>query len=62
MPRNPYVLKQFGDSCTQLAQQLRNETFTTDDRLFVENHLLIVQLALAMSKYAHLRALASGDE
>ena len=61
MPR-PYVLKQFSDSCTQLAQRLKNETFTADDRMFIENNLLIVQLALAMSKYAHLRAQASEDE
>ena len=62
MLRDPYVLKQFGDSCMQLAQQLKNETFTADERMFVENHLLIVQLALAMSKYAHSRVQADGDE
>ena len=62
MPRSLDLLKQFGHSCTQLAQQLKDETFTDEDRMFVENHLLIVQLALAMSKYAHLKAQASGGE
>jgi hypothetical protein len=62
MPRSRNVLKQFGDSCAQLAQQLKNETFSAEDRMFVENHLLIVQLALTMSKYSHARAQASADE
>ena len=46
------MLKQFGASCTKLAAQLKEEPFTADERMYVENHLLIVQLALAMSKHA----------
>jgi hypothetical protein len=45
-----------------LAEQLKHEPFTVDDRMYVENHLLIVQLALAMSKYSHLRGQAGADE
>ena len=56
------ILKQFGASCTKLAEQLKNEPFTADDRMYVENHLLIVQLAQAMWKYSHLRAQAGADE
>jgi hypothetical protein len=56
------MLKQFGASCTKLAEQLKVEPFTADERMYVENHLLIVQLALAMSKYSHLRAQAGPQE
>ena len=62
MVPNESILKQFGASCTRLAEQLKNEPFTADDRMYVENHLLIVQLALALSKYSHLRAQAGADE
>ena len=62
MGRSRNVLKQFGDSCTKLAQQLKDETFSAEDRMYVENHLLIVQLALMMSKYGQVRGQASADE
>lgn len=62
MPLSRYVLKQFGGYCAKLAQELKDESFTPEDRMYVENHLLIVQLALTMSKYSHARARASTDE
>ncbi len=62
MSRTKQVLQQFGDNCRELAQLLKDGTFTTEDRMYVENHLLIVQLALAISKRTHLRAQATQDE
>ncbi len=59
MPRTNHVLKQFGDNCKELAQLLKDGTFTAEDRMYVENHLLIVQLALAISKLTHSRAQAA---
>ena len=62
MPRTKHVFKQFGDYCRELAQLLKDETFTAEDRMYVENHLLIVQLALAISKHTHSRAQTTQEE
>jgi hypothetical protein len=48
------ILKLYGQSSVALAQCLKEgATLNTDEQMFVENHLLIVQLALAMSKHIH---------
>jgi hypothetical protein len=47
------ILKLFGRYSVELAQHLKDgATLNTEEQMFVENHLLIVQLALAMSKHA----------
>jgi hypothetical protein len=47
------ILKLFGRYSVELAQHLNDgATLNTEEQMFVENHLLIVQLALAMSKHA----------
>ena len=46
------VLKRYGQYSVELAQQLKDgATLNTDELIYLENHLLIVQLALAMSKH-----------
>lgn len=46
------ILKRYGQYSIELAQQLKNgATLNTDELIYLENHLLIVQLALAMSKH-----------
>ena len=62
MSRTNHVLQQFGENCRELAHLLKDGTFTHDDRRYVENHLLIVQLALAISKLTHSRAQVTQDE
>jgi hypothetical protein len=47
-----HILKMFGEYSIELAQRLKEGTaLNADEQMFVENHLLIVQLALAMSKH-----------
>ena len=49
MPRQ--MLKQFEECSLELAKLLKNGArFSTDEVVSIENHLLIVQLALAMSR------------
>ena len=49
------ILKQYGQYSVELARQLKDgATLNTEEQIYLENHLLIVQLALAMSK--HVRA------
>ena len=51
MPRQ--VLKQFEDCSQKLAHLLKDGArFSQDEEVSIENHLLIVQLALAMSRYS----------
>jgi hypothetical protein len=53
MPTSKQVLKLYGEYSVELAQRLKEGiTLNIEDQMFVENHLLIVQLALAMSKHA----------
>jgi hypothetical protein len=53
MPTSKEVLKLYGEYSVELAQRLKEGiTLNIEDQMFVENHLLIVQLALAMSKHA----------
>jgi hypothetical protein len=47
------VLKLYGYYSVALAQRLKEgATLHVEEQMFIENHLLIVQLALAMSKHA----------
>ena len=51
MPQKNDVLKRYGQYSIALAQRLKEgQQLTTEEQMFIENHLLIVQLALAMSK------------
>ncbi len=51
MPQKKDVLKLYGQYSIALAQRLKEgQQLTTEEQMFIENHLLIVQLALAMSK------------
>ena len=54
MSNNSNILKVYGEASVALAQRLKEgATLNTEEQMFVENHLLIVQLALAMSKHIH---------
>ena len=54
MPNKSDILKQYGRCSIELAQRLKDgAVLNVDEQMYIENHLLIVQLALAMSK--HLR-------
>jgi hypothetical protein len=47
------VLKLYGHYSVALAQRLKEgATLQPEQQMYIENHLLIVQLALAMSKHA----------
>lgn len=56
MPNKNNILKLYGEYSVALAQRLKEgATLDAEQREFIENHLLIVQLALAMSKHAGSR-------
>lgn len=45
------ILQRFGEYSIKLAELLKEgRRLDTDELIFIENHLLIVQLAMAMSK------------
>jgi len=47
------ILKEYGRYSVALAKQLKEgATLNADEQMYLENHLLIVQLALAMAKHA----------
>jgi hypothetical protein len=49
------ILRQYGQYSVELAQRLKDGVkLNVEEQMFVENHLLIVQLAMAMSK--HIKA------
>lgn len=51
MQRRENTLDLFGQHCIRLAQLLKEGArFTPEQHLFIENNLLAVQLALAVSK------------
>lgn len=53
MPNKDNILKLYGQYSIALAQRLKEgATLDAEQRTFIENHLLIVQLALAMSKHS----------
>lgn len=46
------ILKLYGRYSIELAQRLKEgAALNVDEQMYIENHLLIVQLALAMSKH-----------
>jgi hypothetical protein len=48
------VLRSFGEASTALANYLREgEKLDADERTYVENHVLIVQLAYTTWKHIH---------
>lgn len=50
------MLKRFGAYSLKLAELLRaGARLDSDEMIFIENHLLIVQLALTMSKCSQKR-------
>ena len=54
MSNKSNILKVYGEASVALAQRLKEgTTLNTEEQMFVENHLIIVQLALAMSKHIH---------
>ena len=53
MPQKNDILKLYGQYSVALAQRLKEGgRINGEEQMFIENHLLIVQLALAMSKTA----------
>jgi hypothetical protein len=63
MPTSKQLLKLYGQYSIELAQRLKEGTpLNPEDQMFVENHLLIVQLALAMSKHVRPRRPVSMQE
>ena len=52
MPQGRYILERYGVYSVKLAELLKSgRKFSSEEQMFIENHLLIVQLAMAMSKY-----------
>lgn len=52
MPQGRYILERYGVYSVKLAELLKNgRKLSSEEQMFIENHLLIVQLAMAMSKY-----------
>jgi hypothetical protein len=50
------ALHHFGNASVRLAELLKEgASFTSEEHLFIENNLLIVQLALALSKHTSKR-------
>ncbi len=60
MPTSKQILRLYGQSSIELAHRLKEGApLHTEERMFIENHLLIVQLALAMSKHVRPRRAVS---
>lgn len=54
MPDKSNTLKLYGLYSRKVAELLKEgERITEEDRAYIENHLLIIQLSLTASKYAH---------
>lgn len=52
MSQKKDVLKLYGHYSKKVAQLLKSgEKISQDDRTYIENHLVIVQLSLTVSKY-----------
>ena len=52
MPNKSNILRLYGHYSVELAQRLKEgAALSAEEQMYVENHLLIVQLALAMSKH-----------
>ncbi len=60
MSDRKHILKSYGESSVKLAQLLRDgEKLNMDDQVFIENHLLIVQLAITALKHGKAKKSAS---
>jgi len=46
------ILRLYGQYSVELAQYLKGAILNAEEQMYLENHLLIVQLALTMSKQA----------
>jgi hypothetical protein len=63
MPTSKQILKLYGQYSIELAHRLKEGApLNIDEQMFIENHLLIVQLALAMSKHVRPRRHVSMQE
>jgi hypothetical protein len=61
MPHGRYILKRYGQYCVKLAALLKEgRRLSSEEQMYIENHLLIVQLAMAMSKYHSSKKAAPG--
>jgi hypothetical protein len=63
MPDKKGALKQYGESCLRVAELLKNGArLTLDEQTFIENHLVLVHLAIAehKSRDRHRRPQESG--
>lgn len=57
MPTTQQVIKEFSKSCVRLASHLKADgTLDPDDQLAIENHILIVQIAMTLVKYSKASA------
>ena len=60
MPTSKQIVRLYGQSGIELAHRLKEGApLNTEEQMFIENHLLIVQLALAMSKHVRPRRAVS---
>jgi len=58
VPIKPEILRLYGQYSVELAQSLKEgATLEPEQQLFIENHLLILQLALALSKHCETKRL-----
>jgi hypothetical protein len=55
VPNKTDILKLYGRYSVELAQHLRGATLSSEEQMYLENHLLIVQLALAMAKHSRAK-------
>ncbi len=49
---NHEMLRQYGRCSIELARRLKETILNTEEQMYLEHHVLTVQLALAMSKQA----------
>ena len=52
MPNKNDILRLYGQYSVELARHLKETTLNAEEQMYLENHLLVVQLALALSKHA----------
>ena len=55
MPDKKDILRLYGKYSVELARHLREAALDAEEQMYLKNHLLIVQLALAMSKHTRPR-------
>lgn len=53
MSDRKHIIKHYGQYSLKLAELLKEgEKLNLEEQVFIENHLVIVQLAIALSKYS----------